>query len=224
MTKPLRLVLFDCDGTLVDSARHILDAMKGAFERHDLAPPSDDEVKAIIGLSLPHAVARLANRHPDAPHAELVEAYRSIYRDAMAPGADTEPLYDGIREALDALAGDHTLFGVATGKSRAGLKRILIGHDLEGRFATTMTADDAPSKPAPDMVLRSLEATGVSPERTVLIGDSAFDMQMARAAGVRALGVAWGYQPVTTLSAAGADAIADTVPELPALVTELIGR
>ncbi|GAB5375217.1 MAG: HAD family hydrolase [Acuticoccus sp.] len=220
----LRLVLFDCDGTLVDSAAHILGAMRGAFERHDLVPPSDDEIKSIIGLSLPHAVGRLASKHPEAPHAEMVEAYKDIYRDAMAPGADTEPLFEGVRAVLDALSADEgTLLGVATGKSRAGLDRILAGHDLKDRFVTTMTADDAPSKPAPEMVLRAIEATGVSPVRTVMIGDSAFDMQMAHAAGVRALGVAWGYQPVTTLTEAGAESVAHRVDELPACITELVG-
>lgn len=217
----LRLVLFDCDGTLVDSAGHILAAMKGAFVRHDLPPPSDDEIKGIIGLSLPKAIARLA--HPEGPHAELVEAYKTIYRDAMAPGAATEPLFPGIIEALDAIATEATLLGVATGKSRMGLERILKGHDLAGRFVTTMTADDAASKPSPEMVLRALAETGAEAQRTVLVGDSAFDMQMAKAAGAMALGVAWGYQPVATLREAGADAVADTSGDLPALVTELVG-
>lgn len=217
----LRLVLFDCDGTLVDSAAHILSAMKGAFERHHLPPPFDDEIKAIIGLSLPKAIARLA--HPEGPHAELVEAYKTIYRDAMAPGAATEPLFPGIIDALAAIETEATLLGVATGKSRVGLERILEGHGLSGRFATTMTADDAASKPSPEMVLRALEATGAEASRTVLVGDSAFDMQMAKAAGAMALGVAWGYQPVATLQAAGADAIAHTAGDLPALVTELVG-
>jgi len=220
----LRLVLFDCDGTLVDSASHILSAMKGAFERHDLAPPTDEEVKAIIGLSLPKAIAHLASRHPEAPHAEIVEAYKAIYRDAMAPGADTEPLFPGILDVLDALSGDTTLLGVATGKSRAGLERILAGHGLAGRFVTTMTADDAPSKPAPEMVLRALAATGAEAARTVVVGDSAFDMQMARAAGARALGVSWGYQPVEVLEEAGADRIAARSGEIPALVAELVGQ
>ena len=142
----------------------------------------------------------------------------------MAPGADTEPLFDGVRAVLDALSADEsTLLGVATGKSRAGLDRILAGHDLTGRFVTTMTADDAPSKPAPEMVLRAIEATGVSAVRTVMIGDSAFDMQMAHAAGARALGVAWGYQPVATLTEAGAESVAHRVDELPACITELVG-
>lgn len=219
----LRLVLFDCDGTLVDSAHHIVSAMQGAFTLHDLAAPSEAEVKGIIGLSLPKAIAHLASSHPEAPHAEIVEAYKAIYRDAMAPGAATEPLFPGIIEVLDALATDATLLGVATGKSRAGLDRILAGHGLTDRFATTMTADDAPSKPAPEMVLRALAATGADATRTVVIGDSGFDMQMARSAGARALGVAWGYQAVERLAEAGADKIAATTGDLPALVAELVG-
>lgn len=218
----LRLVLFDCDGTLVDSASHILAAMKGAFEHHHLPPPSDDEIKAIIGLSLPRAIARLA--HPEGPRAELVEAYKTIYRDAMTPGAATEPLFPGILEALDAVASEATFLGIATGKSRAGLERILAGHGLTDRFVTTMTADDAPSKPAPDMVLHAMAATGVDASRTVLVGDSGFDMQMAKAAGASALAVAWGYQPVDRLETAGADRVANTTTDIPALVDELVGR
>jgi len=218
----LRLVLFDCDGTLVDSAGHIVAAMQGAFRAHDLAPPPADKVRAIIGLSLPLAVAALAQDADALLAADLVCAYKAAYRDATAGGAAGEPLFDGVPEMLHAVGAGPSLLGIATGKSRAGLARILLSHGLESRFATTVTADDAASKPAPDMVYRALAETGADAARTVVIGDSGFDMAMARAAGALAIGVAWGYQPPERLEAAGALAIARTTRDIPLLVDRLV--
>ena len=217
----LRLVLFDCDGTLVDSAGHIVGAMQQTFIEHGLVPPPDEAVKSIIGLSLPRAIAQLADRAGDALD-DIVLTYKRVYRDAVDPGAATEPLFPGILAMLDALATPETLFGVVTGKSRHGLDRIIAGHGLTGRFITTVTADDAASKPAPEMVERALAETGASPGRTIVIGDSSFDIEMARAAGVFAMGVAWGYQPVERLEAVGAHVVAKTVGDIPGLVNGLV--
>ncbi len=217
----LRLILFDCDGTLVDSGAHIVGTMQAAFTHHGLTPPDDETVRGIIGLSLPVAIAAL---HADDPavQADLLDAYKTIYRDAATMEAATEPLYPGAVAMLDAVARDATLLGVATGKSRRGLNRILTNHGLAGRFVTTKTADDAASKPSPDMVLQAIAETGAEAGRTVVVGDSMFDMQMARSAGAFAVGVSWGYQPVDRLEAAGAHAIAAEMADLPGLIAELV--
>lgn len=217
----LRLILFDCDGTLVDSGTHIVGAMQAAFTHHGITPPDDETVRGIIGLSLPFAIAELHAEDP-AVHEELLTAYKTIYRDAATREAAMEPLYPGVIDMLDSVSGAATLLGVATGKSRNGLDRILRQHGLDGRFVTTKTADDAISKPSPDMVLQAMRETGVDAARTVVIGDSTFDMQMARAAGAFAIGVSWGYQPPARLEAAGAHAIAAAMADLPALIAGLV--
>ncbi|MEM8550958.1 MAG: HAD-IA family hydrolase [Pseudomonadota bacterium] len=217
---PLRLVLFDCDGTLVDSAGHIVNAMEKAFAAHGLEPPSAGKVKSIIGLSLPVAVARLA-AGAAAAHDDIVTAYKDFYADAAAAGAAKEPLFPGTLDAIEAIA-QVAVLGVVTGKSRRGLDRILAGHGLQRHFATTVTADDAPSKPAPDMVHLALAETGADAIHTVVVGDSAFDMEMARAAGAKAIGVSWGYHDVARLKQAGAQAFATRMADLPQLVNECL--
>ncbi|WP_108659011.1 HAD-IA family hydrolase [Acuticoccus kandeliae] len=218
-----RLVLFDCDGTLVDSAAIIVAAMKAAFVAHTLAPPSDAEVRAIIGLSLPRAVATLAARHPEAPVDALVTAYKDSYRDTATQDAEHEPTFPGTHETLDLLRAEPaTILGVVTGKSRRGLNRVLAAHGLSGHFSVTMTADDAPSKPSPVMVQHALSATGIDAPRTVVIGDTSYDMEMARAAGAAAIGVAWGYHAEASLEEAGAQAIARAMSDLPMLIKALV--
>ena len=218
----LRLVLFDCDGTLVDSAAIIVSAMQGAFLAEGLPPPEDAEVRAIIGLSLPRAVAVLASRHPEAPVDVLVASYKAAYRDQALGATGLEPTFPGTLEALAPLAREDTLLGVVTGKSRRGLDRVLAEHAIAERFAVTVTADDAPSKPAPDMVLQAVAATGAHIAHTIVIGDTVFDIEMARNAGAAALGVAWGYHDVRDLTAAGAAAIAPSMAELPGLVDGIL--
>jgi phosphoglycolate phosphatase len=218
----LRLVLFDCDGTLVDSAAVIVAAMTGAFTTHGLDAPPPEAIRAIVGLSLPVAVATLAAGREDAPLAALAAAYAAHYRNAVDADTVDEPTYPGTHETLAALGGENTLLGVVTGKSRRGLDRILAQHGLSGRFAVTVTADDAPSKPAPDMVVRATRSVGVAPARTVVVGDTTFDIGMAKAAGAKAIGVTWGYHPAHHLEAAGADTLARTMSDIPDLVNRLL--
>lgn len=219
-----RLVLFDCDGTLVDSAAVIAGAMAHAFLEHGLPAPAAADVRTIIGLSLPGAVAMLCAQHPQAPLEALAAAYKRAYRDTIAGPVEREPAFPGTHEALAQLDDETTVLGIVTGKSRAGLARVLAGHRLAERFAVTVTADDAPSKPAPDMVLAALAATGVDAERTVVVGDTTFDMEMARAAGAFAIGVSWGYHMPAALGAAGAHAMVERMSALPALVNALVPR
>ncbi|MGR3756964.1 MAG: HAD-IA family hydrolase [Tranquillimonas sp.] len=220
MTDPA-LVIFDMDGTLVDSQAHICAAMEAAFHAEDLPAPSRPRILNIVGLSLPRAVALLAGGEPQARIDRLVAGYKAAYSDLRGSlGEDAgSPLYPGARAALDRLAAlDHVLIGVATGKSRRGLDHVIASHDLARYFVTIQVADDHPSKPHPSMILRALSETGVAPERAVMVGDTSYDMEMGAAAGIATLGVTWGYHPQMQLTAAGAHRV---VGDFAALETAL---
>jgi phosphoglycolate phosphatase len=136
-------------------------------------------------------------------------------------GLVEEPLYQGIADLIDVLDGYGWLLGVATGKSDRGLALCLDHHGLSQRFVTLQTADRHPSKPHPSMIETAMAEAGAAPETTVMIGDTSFDMAMARAAGVVAIGVAWGYHPREELIAAGADYIAEHPSDIVSMVSRL---
>ncbi|MGX9353052.1 HAD-IA family hydrolase [Shimia sp. W99] len=211
----LRLVVFDVDGTLVDSQADILRAMMSAFEAVEIAVPGREDVLGIVGLSLPEAMERLA---PDAParmREKMVEAYKSSYMQRRRDVGTqvSSPLYPGAAAALARLrAVDEVLLGVATGKSRRGLDKLIEGHGLQGVFVTEQVADHHPSKPHPAMLHAAMRETGVAADASVMIGDTSFDMEMARAAGMRAIGVSWGYHDRKALEAA--DVVIDRFDDL----------
>ena len=212
-----RLVIFDVDGTLVDSQRSILAAMAHAFEAQGHAPPPEPEVLAVVGLSLLEAMRALAPHLPEAEAHALAGRYRERFTAERASGGSEAeaPLYPGARAALERLAGrDGVLMGVATGKARPGLEHILASHDLRGFFATTQTADAHPSKPHPSMLRAALAETGCGADLGVMVGDTEFDVAMGRAAGFATVAVAWGYHPRARLEAAGADMVIETFDAL----------
>lgn len=208
---PLRLVVFDCDGTLVDSAHSIIEAMSLAWAAHGLSvPPEDHLVRSVVGLSLVEAIARLLPEGRSDDHHRLAEHYKTAFFDIRNRPGHEEPLYAGAREAIDALAAAGVLLGVATGKSRRGLEATLGRHGLLDRFVTLKTADDGPGKPAPGILLDAMAETGVTPYNTVMVGDTVYDVTMAVNAKVAPLGVDWGYHESAALTAAGAVAVLDT--------------
>lgn len=212
----MRLVVFDVDGTLVDSQAQILGAMAQAFGRLGLKPPECAAVLEIVGLSLPQAMVRLAPDMTEDERAQLVDGYKQAY--ATMRAQSLSPLYPGALAVLDHLAKDRSvMLGIATGKSRRGLVHLMAAHGWEGRFVTTQVADDHPSKPHPSMLHACLRETGVAAHQTVMVGDTAYDMEMARAAGVHALGVSWGYHPVSRLGAR----VIDQFSALPAALAEI---
>lgn len=220
MTDP-KLVIFDVDGTLVDSQAHILHAMKLAFEGGNLPLPQREEILGIVGLSLPQAMVRLAPDLTNADREGLVERYKDGFQAVRASGAASE-LYPGARELLeDLFTWDHVQLGVATGKSKRGLDHVFEALDLTRFFVTTQVADFHPSKPHPAMVLAALEETGVAPENAIMVGDTEFDIQMGQAAGVRTLAVSWGYHPASALTAA--DHLVDSFPALSGVLKEVWG-
>jgi phosphoglycolate phosphatase len=222
-TKPNRLVVFDCDGTLVDSQHHIVDCMAAAFGEHGLAPPAAEAVRAVVGLSLAEAIGRLVPVGVAADLMRLTESYkRAFFALRQRPGM-LEPLYDGVAATIEHLVEAGFLLGVATGKSRRGLDAVLAGHGLAHHFVTLQTVDSAPGKPDPTMLRQAIAEAGAAPETAVMIGDTTFDMEMAVRAGVPAIGVAWGYHPPDALQAAGAAIVVDRCSGLASAVEQLIG-
>jgi phosphoglycolate phosphatase len=224
----LTLIIFDCDGTLVDSQHMICAAMRQAYEANSLSVPEREHLLSIVGLSLPDAFRRLAARAAagvDHPVDSLVTCYKAAFATLRQSDDHLEPLYPGAREAIEALAArPDTLLGIATGKSQRGVRAVLGRHGLLERFATIQTSDDAPSKPHPGMVLAAMRETGAAPQDTVVVGDTVFDLEMARAAGARAIGVAWGYHPTSALLAAGAHAMVEGFAELLPTLDRLWGE
>lgn len=211
----VKLAVFDCDGTLVDSQANIVRAMTESFARVGLTAPDPHRIRQIVGLSLFEAMASLAPEPDAALHARLTDAYRDVYHRLRAEGTlAVEPLYDGVRDGLAELAERGWALGVATGKSDRGLALILEHHDLMHYFVTLQTADRHPSKPHPAMLELAMRQAGAAPGNTVMIGDTSFDMAMGRAAGARAIGVDWGYHAAPGLVAAGAERVVATMPEL----------
>ncbi|SMH52176.1 HAD-IA family hydrolase [Azospirillum agricola] len=221
-TAPLRLALFDCDGTLVDSQFAIIDAMTAAWEEHGLGVPDPMAVRRMVGLSLVEAVGLLLpGRTPDL-HVAVAESYKRAFAAKRGRGEVHEPLFPGILDTLTALADAGVLLGVATGKSRRGLDAVLKLHGIADRFVTLQTADVSPGKPNPHMVQRALAETGAEAAGTVMIGDTTYDIQMARNARVASVGVSWGYHAVAELEAAGADRIVHGGVEVAGAVLDLL--
>jgi phosphoglycolate phosphatase len=206
--------VFDCDGTLVDGQASICTAMARAFAGLGLPPPDNALVRRIVGLNLMQGIRLLLPDHDVELHAAATAAYKSAFQAARAAGEISEPLFPGIVPLLERLRAAGWVLGVATGKSDRGLAQCLAVHGLTDHFSTLQTADRHPSKPHPEMLEAALAEVMAQPEHTVMIGDTSFDMQLARAVGVRALGVAWGYHEADELLAAGAEAVAQTPENL----------
>lgn len=211
---PLRLAVFDCDGTLVDSQHSIVACMSAAFAAAGLAAPAAEAVRRVVGLPLAASVARLDPLLAAAECARVAELYKQAFTDMRRDRSIEEPLFPGVRELLDALEAEGVLLGVATGKGRRGLRITLEQHGLLGRFVTLQTADDAPGKPHPEMLRRAIAEAGAESATTAMIGDTTFDILMALNAGTAAIGVGWGYHPPDELRAAGAHEVVDAAHEV----------
>lgn len=222
--KPLRLVIFDCDGTLVDSQSTIISAMRRAFQGLGLPNPSDEAIRRVVGLSLHESMMRLLPNGSGEDHDGLVDRYRSAFFELRSVPDFEEPLYPGVEAVLDHIDAAGMLAGVATGKSMRGLKATLTHHGIHDRFVTLQTADLNPGKPHPAMVQRAIADAGVEPQNAMVVGDTTYDMEMARAAGVCAIGVSWGYHPADELHDAGAHAVIDRFEELAETLSSLLDQ
>ena len=211
---PLRLVVFDMDGTIVDSQANIIRAVGEVAKILGLPGPPAEQVPRVIGLSLDEALAMLFPGVDTSTHKHLDREYREAFVRLRASPEYREPLFEGTHEILDALEGAGFLLGIATGKAKRGVNHVLNLHGLTGRFVTIQTPEDAPGKPHPGMVLQAMSQTGVEPKNTVMVGDTTYDIHMGLAAGVKTVGVSWGNHPAEDLRVAGAHRLIDRLSEL----------
>lgn len=197
MDRNYRLIVFDWDGTLMDSAGAIVSSMQAACADLGLTPPDDKTARQVIGLGLHDALAAALPGVPASEYSRVAERYRHHYL-----SRDHElSLFPGAYELVVELSESGCLLGVATGKSRLGLNRALDMSGLGQFFHATRCADECSSKPAPDMLLELMDELCASPGQTLMIGDTTHDLQMARNARVEALGVGYGAHPRRALEA-----------------------
>jgi phosphoglycolate phosphatase len=192
------LIVFDWDGTILDSPSAIAECIRSAAAELELAVPDFERASHVIGLGLEDALRTAVPELPAARYPEFVEAYRRHFRASEV----SMPLFPGMRELIAELAGRHTL-AIATGKSRRGLERALEASALRPHFRASRCADETTPKPHPAMLLELMGELGVSPEATLMIGDTSHDMEMARAAGVDAIAVTYGAHREAGLRACG---------------------
>ena len=211
----MKLAIFDVDGTLVDSSAMIAASLTTAFAAEGLAVPDRTRMMSIVGLSLLEAMRVLAPAEAPPVHERLGAAYKQAFWDHRASGNHTEDLFEGAHALLAKLkARPDVILGIATGKSRRGVAHLIEKHGYEGWFTTVQTSDDHPSKPHPSMIVAALAEAGVDASAAIMIGDTSYDIAMARAAGAGAAGVAWGNHPAEELTRAGAHTVARDFGEL----------
>jgi phosphoglycolate phosphatase len=217
----MRLVIFDLDGTLIDSVALIVETVGAAFTDVGQAVPDEKTIRSISGITLHDAMKVLAPGADAARIATISEAYRKRYQ---ATGGSREPLFAGALAALDRLQADpQTILAVATGKGYRGAVALLERHGIIGRFQSVQTPDHNRGKPDPQMIEMAMEKAGASRAQTAMIGDTVHDMRMAKAACVKAIGVAWGYHEIFELRAEGADIIIERFDQLDGALDQLLG-
>ncbi|TVQ91814.1 MAG: HAD family hydrolase [Chromatiaceae bacterium] len=207
------LIVFDWDGTLMDSEARIIASMQAAFVELGRSPPPAEAVREVIGLGLEQAIGRL---WPAASAARRVQAMTGYRQHFLAQDQTPMPLFSGATALLRALHRHGRLLGVATGKSRIGLDQAIADSGLHGLFQATRSADETFSKPHPAMLLELMDELGMRPAQTLMVGDTEYDLQMAANAGVAAVAVTYGAHPRARLLAQQPRACVDSLPELAA--------
>lgn len=216
-----RLVIFDLDGTLIDTVALVVSSFSFAFEQLEMALPDEKSIRSISGLSLDVAIKRLAPGAKDHILEKLVAVYRGEYIKKTGMSM-REPLFAGAHKALDELnRRDDVLMAVATGKPMRGVNRVMQAHDLRVYFTSLQTPDHNISKPDPDMINTAMAVVGAQRGQTVMIGDTSHDMEMALNAKVKAIGVDWGYHEADALRTAGAGIVVSDFRQLLTAVDEM---
>jgi phosphoglycolate phosphatase len=214
MPSRIQFIVFDWDGTLMDSETQIVSCLHGAIHDLGLQPMSDDTVKNVIGLGLREAIDMLVPGRDDAFRQAFVEAYRKYWF-----SHEGSSLFAGAREVLDTLREQNFLLGVATGKARHGLERVLEQTGLVGYFDATRCADETLSKPHPQMLLDLMGELGVAGRHMLMVGDTEYDMEMATNAGVGKVAVRSGVHTEERLQRHAPLACLDSVTEMPDWMT-----
>lgn len=197
MNTQIRLLVFDWDGTLVNSLARIVASVHHATDLCGLKRCTDAEVHSIIGLSLKHAFLRL---YPEPGQARLYDTFRQAYSaHYLEQEQDPSPFYPGVRDVLENFRCAGYLLAVATGKSRQGLDRILQSHGMQDFFDITRCADETRSKPDPLMLQEILAHCAQPAHKAIMVGDSTFDLQMANRASIAPVAVSYGAQPLDVL-------------------------
>jgi phosphoglycolate phosphatase len=218
----LRLVIFDLDGTLIDSVALIVETVTNTFRAVGEPVPDERAIRAISGITARDALVILAPTVSQERIDVLLESYRAHYHGAK--GVEREPMFAGAREALDRLQTvPGTILAVATGKGRKGAITLLESHGIIGRFHSVQTPDHNRGKPDPQMIETAMAKAGATRAQSVMIGDTIHDMRMAKAAGVAAIGVSWGYHERDELLAEGADIVIDGFDALDAAIDQVLG-
>lgn len=212
-----QLIVFDWDGTLMDSTGHIVNCMKKAIIELELPTLTDDAINHIIGLGLNEAVMSL---YPNADHT-LISNLADKYREVWLANPHETPLFDNARELIKQLTEQEYLLAVATGKSRRGLDRVLDATGLGDYFHATRCADECHSKPHPQMLEELMDHLGVEKHQTLMIGDTEFDLQMAHNAGAHSLAISHGAHKVDTLKACQPKAIVDNLHQVEQWINNL---
>ncbi|MEQ8333301.1 HAD-IA family hydrolase [Nisaea sp.] len=221
-TDPLRLVVFDMDGTLIDSQHHIIASMTRSFTANGFAAPDPAAVRSGVGLPLEVIIRSLLPEVSAAQCAQLVRDYRGDHRATLDRGERHEPLMPGARDVVERLDAAGYLIALATGKGTRGARHALEVHGLIDRFVSIQTADTAPGKPHPGMLIQAMDEAGVEASATIMVGDTVYDLELARNASVASVAVTWGYHDREDLRSYGAGAIIDHFDDLDAEVERLL--
>ncbi|VAW23064.1 Similar to phosphoglycolate phosphatase, clustered with ribosomal large subunit pseudouridine synthase C [hydrothermal vent metagenome] len=219
-----RLVIFDLDGTLIDTVSLFVGTTSSVFETMGLAVPDEKIIRSVSGLGAQVGVRRIAPDLDDVQIDKFIGLYREEFL-ARATQSKQEELFCGALEVLNRLHGrDDIVMAVATGKSGSGTDRVLKSHDILQLFTSVHTPDSNRAKPDPDMVHSAMRIVDCLKQNTIMIGDTTHDMEMAVNAGTHALGVSWGYHEPEELKAAGANLIIDEMDQLIPAIDSLLGE
>ena len=221
MSDAIRLAVFDCDGTLVNSQYSIIRCMQAAFNKAGLSQPNEECIRRIIGLPLTEGIQVLNPEISEGIIEKIKVSYSSFWQALRKNSELDEPLYTGAIEVLDELVARGWILGIATGKSYRGLLATLEKHNILEIFESLQTADKAEGKPAPAMLINAMADVGTTAKNTFMIGDTTFDMAMALNAGVTGIGVDWGYHDSSELKAYGAHMVIKHYSDLPDVLDQI---
>ena len=223
MTAPLRLAAFDLDGTLLDSASSIVTGVMACWEACGFPLPEADHVRRIIGLPWEESIVELLPGAGEAEFAQIRAYHDEVARGERPRPARSEELFPGVLPMLDAVAESGYLLAIITSRSGGRLIELLEAQGIRNRFVSLKTTDHGPGKPNPHLMMQALDETGVHKDDAVMIGDTTFDILMARNAGTASVGVSWGVHDSHELQDAGAGHVADHIDEILPAIDRLTG-